>query len=826
VASIRFNSNASGYTILGLPITFSGDTTISTANTVGTNTINVTLNQQQFMGQLNHVFDVASGGTLQIGGEITGAPILNGVHKTGPGELELLNGANDHGGDTTIDGGSLRVGSTRAVPSTSAVTVAAGAPFDLNNHNEIIGSLTGPAGASVTLGTADLTTGVDNTSTTFSGVISGAGRFFKNGTGTFTLGGVNTYTGGTYIRAGGPLQLGVNFAVPAGALGLIEAGARFNLNNHNEILNSLTGPAGSSVTLGTGALTLNVQNNSTAFDGVISGAGLLSVNDQGTTTAKTYTLTATAVTRSGGPTINYGSLGSLILNGGSGGNTFNIESTAAGTATTVEAGTGNDTVSISPSATNLNTIQGAVTINGNSGSDTLVVNDQFDTADQTDSLTATALNRSGVAISFASMSTVTFNGGSGGQHHQRAGNAGRHGGQHQCRGGQRHGQRGQQRQPAEHPGPRDYSHRSSGRLSITVDDRNDTISQAPVLSEPRGYDLRSDYRPGPWAHLLPLREHPPHRVDGDHHGPCQRAGDGHVHQRRWERRARHHHQRGQRRQRPTDPGPTTLSNPAGPLMVNANDQNDPAAQPGITLETVTQGDDFILLHNLAPAPIFSVANQTVAFVVNGGSGGNTFRVRGLLPGATLALDGGSGTNTLDYTAYAGNVLVNLPRGEATGFSSLSNIQNVTGASGGPAGSYNVLIGNGGNVLTGGNGRRNLLVAGSTASTLIGGNDDDILIAGTTDYDTSDQWQAAFTAIMNEWTQMTDYATRVDHLMNGGGLNGPYLLNAATVHSNGGGNTLTGHGGGANELNLYFANLDLGDTTDQDPGLGEQLIPIV
>jgi hypothetical protein len=260
-------------------------------------------------------------------------------------------------------------------------------------------------------------------------------------------------------------------------------------------------------------------------------------------------------------------------------------------------------------------------------------------------------------------------------------------------------------------------------------------------------------------------------------------------------------------------------------MVNVNDQNDPAGQPGITLETVTQGDDFILLQNLAPAPIFSVANQTSAFVVNGGGGGNTFHVRGLLPGATLAIDGGSGTNTLDYTGYAGNVLVNLPLGAATGFSSITNIQNVTGASGGPAGSYNVLIGNGGNFLTGGTGRRNLLVAGPTASTLIGGDDDDILIAGTTDYDTSDQWQQAFMAIMNEWTQATDYATRADHLMNGGGLNDPYLLNAATVHSNGGGNTLTGHGGGAGELNLYFGSLALGDTTDWDPTLGEQCIPI-
>jgi hypothetical protein len=102
-----------------------------------------------------------------------------------------------------------------------------------------------------------------------------------------------------------------------------------------------------------------------------------------------------------------------------------------------------------------------------------------------------------------------------------------------------------------------------------------------------------------------------------------------------------------------------------------------------------------------------------------------------------------------------------------------------------------------------------------ASTLIGGDDDDILIGGWTDYDTRADWQAAFTASMNEWTQATAYATRVDHLLNGGGLNDPYLLNATTVHSNGVANTLTGHGGGVNELNLYFGSLAL-DMYDWDP----------
>ena len=55
----------------------------------------------------------------------------------------------------------------------------------------------------MTLGAATLTTGNDNTSTIFSGVISGAGGLTKIGNGTLTLSGANTFTGGTMLNAGG-----------------------------------------------------------------------------------------------------------------------------------------------------------------------------------------------------------------------------------------------------------------------------------------------------------------------------------------------------------------------------------------------------------------------------------------------------------------------------------------------------------------------------------------------------------------------------------------------------------------------------------------------
>ena len=74
--------------------------------------------------------------------------------------------------------------------------------------------------------------------------------------------------------------------------------------------------------------------------------------------------------------------------------------------------------------------------------------------------------------------------------------------------------------------------------------------------------------------------------------------------------------------------------------------------------------------------------------------------------ASLAVSGGSGTNTLDYSGYVGPVVVDLPLGSATGFAGgISNIENVDGGIG-----NDILVGNGGNVLTGGTGY-NLLIAG-------------------------------------------------------------------------------------------------------------------
>jgi len=101
----------------------------------------------------------------------------------------------------TVSGG----GSINVLPSTTALTVAGGATIDFNGNSHTIGSLAGAGTVTSTIpGALTLTVG-DNTSTTFSGVIqdgSGTMALTKQGAGTLTLSGANSFSGPTIVNAG------------------------------------------------------------------------------------------------------------------------------------------------------------------------------------------------------------------------------------------------------------------------------------------------------------------------------------------------------------------------------------------------------------------------------------------------------------------------------------------------------------------------------------------------------------------------------------------------------------------------------------------------
>ncbi len=148
-----------------------------------------------------------SGGTLTVGsgsfaGTISGA---NGLTKTTTGTL-VLAGANTFAGPATVTDGTLELQGGAAIGDTTAVIVNASSTAPATSGTllvtdaETIGSLSGNGGSVVL--TSGLTTGGDDTSTSYAGIISGDGSLIKEGAGVFTLTGANTYAGGTVVNAG------------------------------------------------------------------------------------------------------------------------------------------------------------------------------------------------------------------------------------------------------------------------------------------------------------------------------------------------------------------------------------------------------------------------------------------------------------------------------------------------------------------------------------------------------------------------------------------------------------------------------------------------
>ncbi|XHS77015.1 autotransporter-associated beta strand repeat-containing protein [Burkholderiaceae bacterium UC74_6] len=371
--------------------------------------------------------------TLTTGGDNTSTSYIGiisgsgGLTKTGTG-TQTLSGVNLYTGPTTVNGGTLQAGAAaggQAFGINSAVTLAnmAGATLDLNGFDQTIGSLAGGGanGGDVTLGTATLTTGADNTSTSYAGIISGSGGLTKTGLGTQTLSGASSYTGATAINAG-TLQAGA--AAGGQAFGLNSAvtlantaGATLDLNGFDQTIGSLAGggTTGGNVTLGAGRLTFGTDNTSTTFAGTVSGSGGLSktgtgstaftgnvaVSDvtiteglldfSGTLTASTVTMNAsnaagatlqvsgTADAGAGAPIQFSGSGSTLhtvkVLAGGtlrantgaadlgSGGNTLDVAGTLDTVGGVFNLGAGNDTFTLHDGATVLGTVDGGAGTN-------------------------------------------------------------------------------------------------------------------------------------------------------------------------------------------------------------------------------------------------------------------------------------------------------------------------------------------------------------------------------------------------------------------------------------------------------------------------------
>jgi autotransporter-associated beta strand protein len=251
-------------------------------------------------------------GTINDGGASGGAG--GSLVKVGRGTL-TLSGSSTYTGPTVILGGTLQAGATNALAANSAFSIGSRQMLDLASFNQTIGSLAGAG--DVTLGSATLTTGNDNTSTTFSGSISGSGGLTKIGAGTLTLSGNNSYSGGTAIN-GGTLAVSTddNLGRRSGGLafdgGTLQVVPRFFFSTFS---------TNRDITLNAGGGTVDTNGNDATLAGTIAGLGALAKIGDGTLTLSGNN------TYSGGTAINGGTLAVSTdsnLGNSSGGLAFNF----------------------------------------------------------------------------------------------------------------------------------------------------------------------------------------------------------------------------------------------------------------------------------------------------------------------------------------------------------------------------------------------------------------------------------------------------------------------------------------------------------------------
>jgi hypothetical protein len=202
-------------------------------------------------------------------------------------------------------------------------------------------------------------------------------------------------------------------------------GMVLNAGHHNNTL-AVRAFSGTAATLnaGNGSNSLLVGDaaggNQLLFDRPLtlngqSGSNTLTINDQGNNVGQVYTLTANTLTRSGIAPISYSQVQQFTLHAAANGNILAIQGTAAGTTYAVTTGAGIDQIILGSAANSLDALQGALSLDGQGGSNTLVINDQgTNTPNLTYTLNAATFQRTGTSsVSYANVQSVTLNTGSG-----------------------------------------------------------------------------------------------------------------------------------------------------------------------------------------------------------------------------------------------------------------------------------------------------------------------------------------------------------------------------------------------------------------------------
>jgi len=332
-------------------LTLTGNSSYTGGTTLTAGTINV--NNDNNLGAGNLTFN---GGTLQTSTGITSAKniamlgvgtfdtqtvnsTLSGIvsgsgafTQIGSGTLTLT-GINTLTGQTNVNSGTLALGLNGSLAD-SIMNLAGSGTLDVtaNASTGTIGGLSGSG--NVALGSDALSVGSNNTTTNFTGVISGTGgSLTKIGSGALTLTGTNTYDSGTTISAGTVVvgndnNLGTgNLTFDGGTLttttGIASSkdvvftsnNGTFNTNGVNSTLNGILSGVGAVTKSGTGTLSLTGNNSygggTTVTGGTLNvnndnnlGTGLLALNGSTLQTAAGINSVTRSVVLTGSDTVD------------------------------------------------------------------------------------------------------------------------------------------------------------------------------------------------------------------------------------------------------------------------------------------------------------------------------------------------------------------------------------------------------------------------------------------------------------------------------------------------------------------------------------------
>ena len=302
------NLNAGTVLVTG-NLTDSGTVAIANGATFKTGSADQTVDNAMTLAGTSTID--TNGFDATVSGNMTGT---GGLTKSGLGNL-TLDGTNTFSGASSINAGQLTLKGGNALSNTGALTVGANGKLEIED-SETIGSLAGAAGSETNLA-ANLTTGGNNSSTTYSGKIIGAGKLAKNGTGSMTLAGsnANTFSGGVDVNAGTLVastneQLGTG-TVNVGANSTLEV----NVGTTQTVADASVLSDGTLKNSGTLTSGDNVSNS-----GLIQNLGASSVINGGVTNEDVDSIIENKGTIHGGVTNNGGTVqndtSASIINGG------------------------------------------------------------------------------------------------------------------------------------------------------------------------------------------------------------------------------------------------------------------------------------------------------------------------------------------------------------------------------------------------------------------------------------------------------------------------------------------------------------------------------